>query len=188
MEMELKYDLKLTDVIQYYLHTGKSSKINLRKMRNKKIKIFLISLVISFVLQYLYIQKVVSIYYWASLIVASLTVIINSYYTDRLIARKFRKFHKHSREPNLFGTYRLVISKDGLEEMVEGGQRVLYEWEDIKNIVKGKNYIYIYLDTIRAIIVPMRAFRSKDDCLYFLRKIKRHIIESTNQSIEVKEQ
>ena len=49
--MELKYDLKLTDIIQFYLHTGKSSKINLIKMRNKKIKIFLISLIISFILQ-----------------------------------------------------------------------------------------------------------------------------------------
>ena len=185
--MELKYDLKLTDVIQFYLHTGKSSKINLRKMRNKKIKIFLISLGISFVLQWLFIRQVTSVYYWSSLIIASLTVIIYSFYTDRLIARKFRKFHKHSREPNLFGTYRLVIRKEGLEEMVEDGQRVLYKWKDILNVVKEKNYIYIYVDAIRAIIVPIRVFSTNEDCHIFLTKIKRYILDSTKQHIEVKE-
>ena len=184
--MELKYDLKLTDIIQFYLHTGKSSKINLIKMRNKKIKIFLISLIISFILQWLFIRQVTSVYYWASLIIASLSVIIYSYYMDRLIARKFRKFHKHSREPNLFGTYQLVISKDGLEEMVEGGQRVLYEWEDIINIVMEKNYIYIYVDAIRAVIVPMRVFSSNDDCHVFLTKLKQYMMDSTKQRSEVK--
>ena len=87
----------------------------------------------------------------------------------------------------MFGTYQLVMSKDGLEEMVEGGQRVLYEWEDIINIVMEKNYIYIYVDAIRAVIVPMRVFSSNDDCHVFLTKLKQYMMDSTKQRIEVKE-
>ena len=184
--MDLKYDLKLTDVINFYLYTGRGSKINLRRMRNKKIKLFLITLVISLVLQWLYLQSISSIYYVFSLIIALLPVILFSFYMEWLIARKFRKFHKNSREPNLFGTYHLAINHDGLEEIVDGGQKVLYEWKDIKTVVRVKNYIYIYMDDIRAVIVPVRIFSTKDEYLYFLKELKRYIMVSTNQSLEVK--
>lgn len=184
--MVLTYDLKLTDLIDFYLHETKQSKSTLRRMRNRKIKLFFITFSILLILQWLYIRPLSLIHYVYSLCIALLPVIFYSAYVERAIKRKFKKFHKNSQEPNLFGTYQLVVRKDGLEEMVEGGKQELYKWQDIITIVKQKNYIYIYTDAIRAIIIPVRIFSTIDDCFLFLNELKRHIKESTNQCIEVK--
>lgn len=184
--MELTYDLKLTDLIDFYLHTTKQSKSNLRRIRNRKIKLFFMTFSILLILQWFYIRPISPINYICSLLIALLPVIFYTAYADRAIKRKFRKFHKNSREPNLFGRYQLVMRKDGLEEMVEGGQKQLYKWQDIKNIVQQNNHIYIYTNAIHAIIIPMRIFSTKDDSFLFINELKRHIKESTNQCIEVK--
>ena len=184
--MELTYDLKLTDLINFYLHTTRHSKLNHRKIRIKKLKLFLITLGISLILQRLYVRPISPVYYVVSFVIALLPVIFYTVYAERLIQRKFRKFHKYSKEPNVFGTYYLSIRKDGLEEIVKGGQKEVYKWNEIENIVKVKNYIYIYSNAIHAVIVPLRIFSSLDDCFYFLNELKRHIKDSTEQSIEVK--
>jgi hypothetical protein len=183
--MQLTYDLKLTDVTNFYLHMNKQSEISNRRMRNRQLRLFLITLCISLILQWLYFQPTTPIYYLISLFIALLPVLFYSFYLERIIRRKFRKFHKNSREPNLFGTYRLSMGKGGLTEMIDGGYEVLYEWKDIKQIEMLKNYIYIYTNAIHAVIIPLRVFGTKDDCAFFLNELKRHIKESTKENVEV---
>ena len=186
-KMELRYDLKLTDVINFYLHSTRQSKSNLRRMRNKKVKLFLVTLSILLILQWFYIRPSSLFSYVYSLLISLIPVIFYSFYVERTIARKFRKFHKNSREPNLFGTYHLLLRKDGLEVLVKEGHKDFYAWKDLQSIVKVKNYIYIYTDAIHAIIVPMRVFSQKDECMPFLKELTRRIKETTKQSMEVKE-
>ncbi len=183
--MQLKYDLKLTDITNFYLHMTKQSKANLRRVRNRKFKLFFITLGSLLILLWLYFRPVTLIHYLISLCIALLPVIFYSFYLDRLVRRKFRKFHKNSRKPNLFGTYQLDMKKDGLTELVDNRQEILYEWKDIKQINKTKNYIYIYTNPIHAVIIPLRIFDTPDDCHVYLNELKRQIKESTGQSIEV---
>ena len=185
--MELTYDLKLTDLINFYLHSTRHSKFNLRRMRVKKLKLFLTTLVISCFIQWLCIRPINPAYYMINVLVALLLVIFYSFYAERIIRRKFRKFHKNSREPNLFGSYHLSLRVEGLEELVKGGQKELYRWKETREIVKVKNYIYIYFNAGHTVIVPVRIFSSTDDCFLFLKELRRRIKESTERCIEVKD-
>ena len=186
-KMELRYDLKLTDLINFYLHSTRQSKSNLRRMRNKKVKLFFITLIILLILQWIYIRPSSLLSYVYSVIISLIPVIFYSFYVERTVARKFRKFHKSSREPNLFGTYHIVLQTDGLEVMVNEGHKDFYPWKELQSIVKVKNYIYIYTDAIHAVIVPIRIFSTKDACMSFTNELKRRIKETTKQSMEVKE-
>jgi hypothetical protein len=57
----------------------------------------------------------------------------------------------------LLGRHQVSISPDGINESGEYGQ-TLTVWRAVERVVRDKEYAFVYLNALAAIIIPLRAF------------------------------
>lgn len=66
------------------------------------------------------------------------------------------------RNINLFGRHEVSITDDGIDDLGEYSN-TSHKWPAIEKIVMFKEYIFIYLSSIEAIIIPHRAFSATEE-------------------------
>ncbi|PGS49958.1 YcxB family protein [Bacillus sp. AFS041924] len=167
--MKLNYEINLDDYIEFNLHHLKNSKTVQKSLTNNRIAVSLIYLVIPFLISFLFKQPISGY-----LLAFSLAAIVFFIYFPKLYYRstknKMIKLLNDKRNESLFGEHSLKVDENGIKEITKSSVHEI-KWDNIVEIKGTKNYFYIYVSSMKAIIVPLEAI--KDDMeklLQFYRK------------------
>lgn len=74
---------------------------------------------------------------------------------------------------NLLNHRKLTLRVDGIQQISEHNV-VNTPWEQIDSIWETEDYLFLYISSLSAYIIPKRAFNSKEDQEDFFNEIKTH--------------
>jgi len=68
---------------------------------------------------------------------------------------------------SVLGKHKFRISDEGLWSSIESGESLL-KWKGIQSIETTKKYIFVFVDTHMAHVIPKRCFKSEEESKQFL--------------------
>ena len=74
------------------------------------------------------------------------------------------------KDSNLNGQRTIQFDEHGINSEMNGAISK-YTWNLVQNIEQNDKYIFVFLDRIRAEIIPKRFFKTADDSIIFYNKI-----------------
>lgn len=172
--MKLKYNLTEDDYINFNIAHMKNSKSLKRTMMINRFLTPLIFLVMPFVLVNI---SNIPFWYWAVIFVLTYILWVALYEKNvyKINVKRIRKMLKENSTEGLIGEKVLEIDGDNIKVIDDSGEECIYI-KSIKNIMEDKEYIFIYVNSVSAVIVPLRVFENKDDKERFKAMVKiRHI-------------
>ncbi len=86
----------------------------------------------------------------------------------------FISFLRMKNSPGVFGSHEFTLHEHGMEEKTSVNLS-FHTWEDIKNVIKTKYYIYIVLSNQATHIIPIRSFSNSSQIIDFLSYFKRNM-------------
>jgi hypothetical protein len=95
--------------------------------------------------------------------VFAIAVVCAAYAMKKALASAFRP----SQQSEFFRPRQLKISTDGIEQ-VTSNVRERFSWNAFRAVEESKDTVYLFLDRVRAIVVPYRVFHSDRDRDAFL--------------------
>lgn len=169
--MRIVYSLTEQDYLEFNLYHFKHSPSMRRSLNLQRYGIPLFILAFSFL-----IDKFDEIPLWAwlitSIIIALLWVIYYPKYFKNQIIKSVTKMVREGKNSNLLGRHALELSEYGLTEITENSETKT-GWSGIAKFVYNTDYLYIYINSIAAHIIPTSAFESamhKDEFVYIIEK------------------
>ncbi|WP_394883872.1 YcxB family protein [Clostridium tertium] len=159
--MKLKYNLTEEDYINFNIAHMKNSKSLKRTMMINRFLIPLIFLVMPFVLDEI---SNISFWYWAVIFVLTyiLWVVLYEKNVYKINIKRIRKMLEEKRNESLIGERILEIDGENIRIISDSGENIIYI-KSIKNIIENDEYIFIYINSISAIIIPIKVFKSIED-------------------------
>ncbi|QKE72904.1 YcxB family protein [Arthrobacter citreus] len=171
--MKLNYEINLDDYIEFNLHELKNSKTVQKSLTNNRIAVSLIYLVIPFLISFLLKQPIIGYLLAFSLVAIVIYVYFpNLYY--RSSKNKMMKLLNNKSNESLFGEHSLKVDENGIKEITESSVHEI-KWDHIVEVKGTKKYFYIYVTSMKAIIVPLEAI--KDDMEKLLQFYRKYNIE-----------
>lgn len=159
--MRIKYNLTEDDYINFNMYHLKNSDTLKKSIMINRYVTPLIFLIIPFVL-----RKISNIPFWYWAIVFTITYIIwgVSYEKNlyKINKKRIKKMLKESSNEGLVGEKILEIDGEYIRSKSYARESNIHI-KSIKNIKEDDNYIFIYVNSIEAVIVPLRAFNSKEE-------------------------
>ncbi|MDB1934052.1 YcxB family protein [Clostridium tertium] len=159
--MKLKYNLTEEDYINFNIAHMKNSKSLKRTMMINRFLTPLIFLVMPFVLDEI---SNISFWYWAVIFVLTyiLWVVLYEKNVYKINIKRIRKMLEEKRNESLIGERILEIDGENIRIINDRGENIIYI-KSIKNIIENDEYIFIYINSISAIIIPIKVFKSVED-------------------------
>lgn len=159
--MKLKYDLTENDYINFNIYHMKNSKSLKRAMMINRFLVPLIFLVMPFILYYI---SDISFTYWALIFILVYILWVSFYenYVYRINRKRIKKMLKEKGNEGLIGENVLEIDENNIKVTNDSGENTIYV-KSIKNIVENDEYIFIYINSISAIIIPIKVFKSTEE-------------------------
>lgn len=159
--MKLKYNLTEEDYINFNIAHMKNSKSLKRTMMINRFLTPLIFLVMPFVLDEI---SNISFWYWAVIFVLTyiLWVVLYEKNVYKINIKRIRKMLEEKRNESLIGERILEIDGENIRIINDRGENIIYI-KSIKNIIENDEYIFIYINSISAIIIPIKVFKSIED-------------------------
>jgi hypothetical protein len=84
-----------------------------------------------------------------------------------------KRMKKEGENKALWGKRRLTIDAQGLFEKSEVGETRL-RWDGVERVVETADYIFIYVTTVSAHVIPKKSFQDKEQALEFYQTAKRY--------------
>ena len=159
--MKIKYNLTEDDYINFNICHMKNSKSLKRTMMINRFLTPLIFLVMPFVLGNI---SNISFGYWAVIFVLTYIFWVSLYEKNvyKINRKRIRKMLKENSNEGLIGEKVLEIDGDNIGVKDDSGENNI-NIKSIKNIIEDEEYIFIYVNSVAAIIVPIRVFENKED-------------------------
>lgn len=159
--MKLKYNLTEEDYINFNIAHMKNSKSLKRTMMINRFLTPLIFLVMPFVLDDI---SNISFWYWAVIFVLTyiLWVVLYEKNVYKINIKRIRKMLEEKRNESLIGERILEIDGENIRIINDRVENIIYI-KSIKNIIENDEYIFIYINSISAIIIPIKVFKSIED-------------------------
>jgi Ca2+/Na+ antiporter len=161
IDVKLKYNLTEEDYINFNIAHMKNSKSLKRTMMINRFLTPLIFLVMPFVLDEI---SNISFWYWAVIFVLTyiLWVVLYEKNVYKINIKRIRKMLEEKRNESLIGERILEIDGENIRIINDRGENIIYI-KSIKNIIENDEYIFIYINSISAIIIPIKVFKSIED-------------------------
>lgn len=161
IDVKLKYNLTEEDYINFNIAHMKNSKSLKRTMMINRFLTPLIFLVMPFVLDEI---SNISFWYWAVIFVLTyiLWVVLYEKNVYKINIKRIRKMLEEKRNESLIGERILEIDGENIRIINDRGENIIYI-KSIKNIIENDEYIFIYINSISAIIIPIKVFKSVED-------------------------
>lgn len=159
--MKLKYNLTENDYINFNIYHMKNSKSLKRAMIINRFLTPLIFLVMPFILHYISDTPFI---YWAVtfILVYILWVCLYEKYAYRINRKRIKKMLQEKDNEGLIGESVLEIDDNNIKITNDSGENTIYV-KSIKNIVENDDYIFIYINSISVIIIPIKIFKSTEE-------------------------
>lgn len=170
--MELEYSLTEEDYVQFNIEHGKKSPFLRKRILLQRIFGPIIFIIAPFLIQGF---SDIPFWYWFTLfgITSILWFVYYPKYTNWEIKRGIMKMLEEGDNENLLNHRKLTLRVDGIQQISEHNV-VNTPWEQIDSIWETEDYLFLYISSLSAYIIPKRAFNSKEDQEDFFNEIKTH--------------
>lgn len=169
--MRIDYDLTREDYLAYSIHHMEHSKSIKRSLFIQRYLLSLIFFVFPFIMAN---ATEVPLAFWlaAYTIIYILWVIYYPRYFVRSTKKRITKMINEGKNENLFGAYSIALTEDGVEQTSKTGESSV-TWGGIERIDETKDHIFIYLSSVSAYVIPIRAFDNEEQKKEFMRILRR---------------
>ena len=171
--MEITFKLTEEDYIIYNIsHAGRSpsmkKSIFIQRIMGPAIFVFMPFIVMRF--------TDIPLWYWL-LVFGGASIIWFAYYPKYAsweITRRVNKMLEEVDNENLFNQRTLVLTDEGITETSSIGESHI-RWDKINHLEETEDYLYIYVSSVSAHIVPKRVFENLSEQEKFISKITGYI-------------
>lgn len=159
--MKIKYNLTEDDYVNFNIYHLKNSSSLKRSIMINRFLTPLIFLVMPFVLGNI---SNISFGYWAVIFVLTyiLWVVLYEKNLYKINKKRIIKMLKENSNEGLLGEKTLEVDEKQIKSIDKSGESTIYI-KTIKNIVEDKEYIFVYTNSVEAIVIPLRAFSNNED-------------------------
>jgi len=159
--MKIKYNLTENDYINFNICHMRNSKSLRKTIMINRFLIPLIFLVMPFIL---YDISDIPFLYWATtfILVYILWVSLYEKYVYRINRKRIKRMLEEKSNDGLIGEIVLEIDGENIKIINNSGESKYYI-KSIKNIIEDKEYIFIYINSVAAIIIPLEVFKDNED-------------------------
>jgi hypothetical protein len=173
MEMgptKVEYDLTKEDYIAFNMHYLDHSPIIKRSLFIQRYVVALVFLAFPFIFSNMSgVPLLLPLIVYGAIFIAWI-VYYPRYFKATTKKRILRMIDEGSND-NLFGPRSMILSESGVEEISDHGES-RSSWRSIEKIDETVDYIYIYISSINAYLVPIRAFEGRTQKDEFLQRLK----------------
>lgn len=174
--MELEFELTEEDYINYNIdHSKKSPSIK------KSIMIQRVFGPIVFIIAPFLVVKFsdIPLWYWITIFGISSVVWLIFYpkYANWEMKKRLKKMLEEGSNENLFNRRKIILTDQGLSQVSPTGETNV-KWDSIVSIEETDEYIYIYISSVSAHIIPKRVFKDVNEQKLFIDEISKHINNS----------
>jgi hypothetical protein len=170
--MKIKYVLTKEDYIQYNLHHMRESETIKKSLFMQRYIVSLIFLIVPFVF-----AKVSEIPFVHWMIVFLIIYLIWMLYYPKYFAsltkKRLQKIINEGKNLSLFGERTISLNEDGIVESSKAGESKT-NWSVVERVDETGKYIFIYVSSVNAYIVPTRAFADLNQKKEFVDMLKQH--------------
>ena len=171
--MELTFKLTEEDYINYNVAHSKTSPSMKRSILIQRIMGPVIFVITPFIIVQF---SDIPLWYW--LIVFGLSSITWFIYYPKYamweITRRIKKMLAEGNNENLFNERILVLTDEGITETSSIGETKI-SWVKIERLEETEDYLYIYVSSVSAHIVPKRVFENSSEQEKFINKITEYV-------------
>lgn len=170
--MQIHYELNKKDYIDFNMNHFSISPTLKRTIFLQRYIFSIIYLIIPFVLTTV---SDIPFGYWASIfgITYILWVVFYPRYFMKTVQRNIEKLMNEGHTKSMLGEHSLTLTDEGVIEKNNSGETKT-NWSSIEKIVQTDEHLYIYIDSIKAYIVPIKAFKGESEKQYFLNEIRKY--------------
>lgn len=171
--MELTFKLTEEDYINYNVDHSKTSPSMKRSILIQRI----LGPVIFVIVPFMIIQFTdIPLWYWLLVFGVSSVVWFAFYprYATWEITRRIKKMLAEGNNENLFNERILVLTNEGITETSSIGETKI-SWAKIERFEETEDYLYIYVSSVSAHIVPKRVFANTNEQEKFINKITEYV-------------
>ncbi len=171
--MKLKYSLTKDDFINFnlnYMHNSNSLK---KTLFINRFIVPLIFLIIPFLLYDIADMEFI-IFMITFILLFILWISFYNKFVDNINRKRLNKILNENNPNDLLGERVLEIIGDKIKITNSSGENII-RVNSIKKIIENDNYIFVYINSITAIIVPLMTFRSDEEKDTFKNLLSYHL-------------
>ncbi|MCR1900119.1 YcxB family protein [Irregularibacter muris] len=167
--MEISYSLNEQDYIDFNLYHINHSDTLKKSLMIQRYVLPLIFFIIPFVATRV---TDIPLWYWTSVSMVAIVVWMIFYprYFKWEISKRLVKMLKEGKNDVMLGHRSLSLTSQGIIEHSVGSESKT-SWDVVGNIYETKDYLFIYISSVSAYIVPIRIFESMEHKEKFLKEI-----------------
>lgn len=171
--MEIKYELTKDDFLEFNLYHAENSKTVKKTLNIQRYIISIIFIFAAIVMSsYLDIPYSFTIPFY--LVVFLIWVLFYPKYFKWHIKRNVSKMLDEGKNKGIIGEQSLSISNEGIISISEVGE-MKNNWSSVEKIVKTDKIILIYISSISAYIIPIKAFNNEEEVNSFISYVNKYI-------------
>ena len=162
--MQAQYQLTLDDIVAFSLHHARNSKRTRRRLRRIQAWGVLMALVVALM--------------WPKWGLGLRTLFFAAYalffslgypaYYRWLVKRNTRKVYTEGQNKGSIGNHIIAIDAEGVTEISDVGESHV-AWSGIEKIEENENYLFLYVGSLQAHIIPKQAFLNEGEAAEFLK-------------------
>lgn len=176
----LNYELTHEDYIEFNVYHVAHSEIMRRSLILIRFGVPILLVFIPFLLAKL---TVIPFRYWMITLSIAALIHIWSYpkYADKTLRKKISKMLKEGKSKSLLGQMKMTISENGIWN-VYAHTESKSSWDVVERIVVTTKYVYIYIGSVAAYIVPFRAFSVAEEKSQFIDALTNFAVAPENST------
>lgn len=171
--MKLEYELTRQDYVDFNIYHVMNSK----SMKNRLLFVWFVSPVLFLIFPLLF-RRVSPNGFWVGLVVfavtAALWIILFPRKYKKSLAKSVNKMLDEGKNNGFLGMRSLTFSDEGITQVSEAGE-TKNNWNVVERLAITDNYIFIYIASVMAYVVPDRVFSDATEREAFIDIIKKNI-------------
>ena len=170
--MDIEFELLEKDYINFNIDHAKKSSSLKKSILSQRILGPIVFMLIPFILR---LYTSIPLSYWLTIfaIASVLWVMFYPKYFNWEMGRRVKKMLNEGNNENILIRRTISISKEGLLEKSAIGESKV-KWSQVDKVEETEEYIYIYISSISAHIIPKRVFRDENEKRLFIKEIEKY--------------
>jgi hypothetical protein len=157
VDSRIEYELTETDFEAFNLQHIRTSPASVRRRRISKWAIPILNITIAAYFLFAYDTLLTRAWVISFLLLAGLWIVFYDRWYFWRVRKNLTNLLKEGSNKGLFGKYVLVLEKQTIKSIGINGE-TQYQGPFIQQIREDKDYLFLYISSVSAIILPKRAF------------------------------
>lgn len=176
--MQIQYELNLDDVAAYNWHHSRNSRTANRRYRLLSAWGILLCLFIAFTsTEWRASSRIIF-----SIITSAFWLFVYPVLRRKAVERQARRLYSEGKNRDVIGNHILAIDKDGVTEISDVSESHI-AWRGVEKIEENDKYVFLYIGSLIAHIIPKRAFLNKQEETEFTQLARTYYSENSHISI-----